>query len=94
MNDVRRILDEVLAQHGQSWSEADRQLIADVLADAAVVGAVAATGQPHELGHIQAQFASISAAASHNVANVARATLERVLTKAASFAIRALGLPA
>lgn len=91
----REVLDSVLAEHSASWSEEDRTLVARVVTQAAYIAALAAANGAEiapELAHYKAQLANVSAAAAQNAANVARATIERLLLGAAQIAIKGLGL--
>lgn len=91
----REVLEAVLTEHAASWSNEDKEIVALIIATAATLSASIALGGPEAsdaLVHLKAQMANVSAAAAQNAANIARATIERILLNATSIAIKGLGL--
>jgi hypothetical protein len=73
------MLETVLREHGESWSESDRELAAAVVRDATEVALQAAAGQDvsREVAHLQAQAMSLSAAAALRAAGVIESSVRR-----------------
>lgn len=91
----REILDRILAEHGESWSEDDRKLVAAVAWRASSLAVDAASGRDvsKEWPFLQSSLASISAAAAQNAQNVVSALLNRILSAAMTTALGGLGMP-
>lgn len=98
----REILDSVIADHGASWSPADRDLAARIVSRASRfasdIAILDVPGQA-ELAQLKAQLANVAAAEAQNVENIAvqkfeiiKETIERVLKGAAEVAVKGLGL--